>query len=363
METTTQTNKRIFRFDASLLKKSSCDKRIQYISFDGYREPFTYNDTNYGTAFHKFCSTMYESMDEDGKPNFQEAVLAAKEIIGRPCRTRNKKDHLNEVHLLKTCFDFWEHFESSNNRFKLLTNPRARCFKCNGKGFLSILDENNNPTLGQTCSYCKGLGHRKQALVEQSFEIKVRETVDYEIYACGTIDKVGQIINGCYAIGDIKTTSSWNVDTFLAQWRLNPQLKFYIWAIHKLNEMYPNSVYADMCKTKIGAFIDGIFLKSKAETIFKRSDVFLYSDEERHTFSNMLENWITKYELLVQDYLANREIQPTGILNESCYHLFPCQFFNVCGAADCISRNHVLRNNFKQKHYDPLNFGAAESEE
>ena len=341
MTTTTQTNKRIFRFDASLLKQFSCDLRIKLIAFDGFREKKIYNDTNYGTAFHKFSSRMYESGG-----NFQEAVKAAKEIINKPCVIRSKKDHLTEQHLLKTCFEFWETFETSNNNFHLLINPEATCWKCNG----NIID-NNIP-----CETCKGVGHLPTPMVEQSFEINIRETSDYIIYACGTIDKIGKFNNGCYAIGDIKTTSSWNFEAFLSKWKLNPQLQFYIWAIHKLVENDPNSLLAEMTKTKIGAFIDGVFLKSSKDTEFKRSEVFVYTNEERATFAQMLEKAIDRYESLVQDYLANRVILPTGMINESCHKAFTCKFYDYCACANKQFAANILSSQFTQRPYDPLNF-------
>lgn len=337
-------SKRIFRFDASLMKQSSCDLRIKLISFDGYREKKIFNDTLYGTSFHKFSSRMYESGGD-----FAQAVLAAKQVINKPCVIRDKKEHLTEQHLLKTCFDFWQKFETNNNNFHLLINPKAICWKCNGTS-----------TEETFCDVCKSTHHIESPMVEQSFEITVRETDDYVIKACGTIDKIGKFTNGCYAIGDIKTTSSWDIKKFLAKWKLNPQLKFYIWAIHRMHQDNPNSILSEMCKTKIGAFIDGVFLKSKTETLFERSEVYIYSDTERELFSRMLEKKIDQLEALIQDYLNNRFIYPTGIMNESCNKLFPCSFYNYCAAPDDIAAQHVLTNNFRQRVYDPLNFGADE---
>lgn len=336
---TTQPQKKIYYLNASLLKKSSCDRLIQHIALDGLKEPVNYNDTQYGSAFHKFISRMYES---GGK--FDEALVAAKAIMSLPCKIRNKKDHLNEQHLVKTMFDFWEQYETSNNSFRLLINPTAICYKCSGINGIPI------------CPSCDGKGVRPQPMVEQTFDIKVRETDDYEIHLAGTIDQVGQIINGCFAVNDYKTTSTWDIESYLAPWRLSPQLKFYVSAIRRIGLANPDSEFARIAKTNVGACITGIFLKSSKETIFKRSDVFVFKESELDEFDAMLEVKLDEFTKLINDYRANRIIMPTGMMNDSCpgTSKWKCPYFNACNAPDSIARNHVLKNNFKSVSYNPL---------
>src|SRR5947207_5858260 len=177
--------KTIVRVDASALKESSCEWRFNALVNEGWREKIRYNDTVYGTAVHKYLSRMEESGGQ-----FDEAVKAAIKLWrGTDFKIRKKKDHLTENHLISTCFDFWQHLQTKNSEFKLIQNPSAKCWKCNGVGLIGERET------GKVCDVCGGKGTKEQPIVEVKFYIPWESTDDYESYIEGTIDRVGQINN------------------------------------------------------------------------------------------------------------------------------------------------------------------------
>jgi hypothetical protein len=107
--------KYIIRLDASALKESSCLLRLINISVLGIKETLTYNDTQYGSAFHTFISELHKTGG-----NFAEAQLKAVEMNERPSTTRGVKSHLSSAHLVKTCIDFTKHFQE-NDQFEILS--------------------------------------------------------------------------------------------------------------------------------------------------------------------------------------------------------------------------------------------------
>ncbi len=336
------TTKRIIKLDASALSKSSCPLAFYRTVIEGYRNPTTYNDTQYGSAVHRFCAVMCYTAG-----NFSVAVQEAVKVMRKPCTVRNKKDHLNEKHLINTCLNYWEEYVSKDNEFEMVINPEAKCWKCNGVGYDTAI-----------CMECNGKGTRPQPMVEVNFDFpfyteQVGDT-EYEIRICGTIDRFGKFKNGCFAVRDYKTTSSWDLKKFFEPFKLRPQLKLYIWSLKKLAAANPDSQLAKIVSsTPIGACIDGIFLKSAKETTFQHSDVFIPKREELEKFEHLL--WAKCAELV---HLASHPLaaDPLGMVEGTCHHIVPCDFFDVCVAVDEIASRHVLKNNFIQKPYDPLTF-------
>src|ERR1044071_2871125 len=100
---------KILKLDASGLSKSNCNLAFKRIVIDGYADKLPINDTLYGSAFHKFVSTMHETSGD-----FAAATFAAQDLFAKPKEIRKGKDHLNEHHLTKTCIDYWQHFQSKD---------------------------------------------------------------------------------------------------------------------------------------------------------------------------------------------------------------------------------------------------------
>lgn len=349
--------KRIIRLDASALKESACDYRLNMIVIEGYRDKLPMNDTQYGTAVHKFISMMYLTHG-----NMMESLKAAKIDFQKPSELREKKDYLTETHFIKTCFDYWQNFLEKDD-FELLIDEKAKCWQCKGHG----LDKVNSEIRGCNieCAICSGKGTLSSPMVEVTFEIKIYEDEHYIVYLCGTIDKLGKFKNGCYALGDYKTTSSWDIKNYFNQYELSTQLLTYRYAIKKMGEIYPDSLLGHINQFPIGAFIDGVFLKSAKETSFKRSEV--YFTDKKHTDGLLQEyewnlgNIVTN---LINDIALNHPPSRNGLTNGACANGYGtsspngalCRFFHLCACKDDIARAHVLKNNFAKKEYHPLKF-------
>jgi hypothetical protein len=255
---------------------------------------------------------MYETNGD-----FEQAVKAAQLLFRKPCIIRKKKGHLTENHLIKTCLDFWEQFGKKDD-FEILHDTKT-----------------NKP------------------LVEIKFELLIYSTEDYEVYLCGTIDKVGKFKNGAYAIGDYKVTSSWDVAGYLRPYRLSTQLKVYHWALTELGLRNPDSAIAAITKYPIGVFIDGVFAKTGKDTEFHRSEVFMFKPDERDEMSGFILKMAGQLVMMSKAGCAER----TGLINGSCHTGYgPCKFFDICAAPDNIARQHIIRNNYVTKTYNPLNF-------
>lgn len=316
--------KRILRLDASALAKSSCLLRLKYIVIDGWRNNLLYNDTVYGLAGHKFLATMALTNSD-----IATSVREAKLVFNQPKIIRRKKEHLTENHFIKTCFDYWEHL-SKTDEASLIISPDS-----------------------------------KLPLVEQKFSIVAYEDDTLIIEIVGTLDKLVKYgKQGQVCIGDYKFTSSWNQAEYFPQHRLAPQLKTYRWMLYKFAEVSSaDSFLRELTKYPVGMFIDGIFLKSAKETEFHRSEVWTPKQAEIEEFDASLQAMITKLAYLYHEKWSRRD----GMINGSCSNSYGstsasgalCQFYTVCSACDTVAAQHVLKNNFIQKEYDPLAFGEV----
>jgi len=338
--------KTIVKVDASALKESACEWKYNAIVIQGWREKFTWNDTIYGTSVHKYLSRMEESGGL-----FDEAVRAAIKVWrGANFKIRPKKEHLTENHLINTCFDYWQHLQTKQSEFSLIQNPTANCWRCGGEGVIHAEDDANIQ-----CAVCDGKGKREQSVVEVKFSIPWEIQEEYESYIEGTIDRVGKINNGCYCVRDYKTTSSWDAQKFLKGFKSSPQLKLYLWAV-RMEAARDGSALSQLRGQKIGAAIDGVFLKSKSETLFDSSEVFFFSLKQEIEFEDMLAVKMQE----IKEY-ALRETPPAmnGKIEGLCHNLFSCKFHDVCHALDEKVGNFVLLSNFDQRPYEPLKHGEV----
>src|SRR6266404_2705327 len=110
--------KKIIKISSSAIREAACDWRYQATVLSGYKETLPYNDTLYGTAFHKFSAVMALT-----NGNFAQANKAAIEVFKRPYKIRDKKEHLTDKHLVATCLQYWDEIESNRTEFQSLVNP------------------------------------------------------------------------------------------------------------------------------------------------------------------------------------------------------------------------------------------------
>ena len=304
--------------DASAIKQSACFKRFYQTVVDGYRSPFSVYEADYGTAFHLFVSTWKQTGDES--EGLRTAIAFLKGVKSTP---RPSKSWLSTVHLAGVIAKYLNTYEKD-------------CWK--------------------TC-YIEA-EPKSIAAVEQKFIIPFMREGDAEIVLAGTMDDI------CYhtthkglAVRDYKTTSVWDIKNYLKAYALSPQLIFYVYCLKQLNKLYPGKLKLVGLDGQIGAFIDGIFLKSKLEdVVFARSDVFYFKDSDILAFEDLLvilcKKVLDAYHGRIDGY------KPEGIINGACEtHYGLCSFFNVCNAPSKDASDFLLKSSFKQREYNPLKFG------
>ncbi len=316
-------DKKIIMLDASSLKTLACSLKFYRTVVQGYRHGASSIDMTYGTAFHMFIS----DMNTNGG-NFAPAISkAVRYFEDTPSIAKKSKGWMTSQHLTKTCIDYWENY--------------------NGAGKKDVW---------------KTVEVEGQHMSELKFATLPYYSDDTcDIILSGTIDDICKQDGGCYAIRDYKTTSSWDVDSYLSDYRLSNQLIFYVFVLYWYAKQYPDSIYAKIiAQGRVAAFIDGIFLKSGAtvsvsgSTQFRRSEMFFFSEKDLLAFKALIDN------IAIPRIVAMLKSPPLkeGILNGFCTSQVygRCGFFGACSSPDDIAAEHILRNEFIQKDYNPLKF-------
>jgi hypothetical protein len=266
---------------------STCSRHIYKQIIEGVKEKYSTAAKVYGIAFHKFTDVMYKT----GNPTL--AVLAAKKAFAIPKHDNKKSMWLSdEGHMLTTCMNVWAGFIQEDSTFDILS--------VDGK-----------------------------PLTEQTFSIKFYEDEHIIVYLEGTLDKIGKFKNGVFAIGDWKTTSSWNKDDYFTQYELSRQLRLYRLATILESRIAPDSPIGMIGASRCGVFIDAVFLKpERNEVEVKRSNVFQLSDSEMVTFEQMLNAYCS---YLSHKIRTGTMLFKEGTLNGSCEGKWgKCPYWNLC---------------------------------
>lgn len=305
--------KKIIRINASSLRRAACKLNWYRTVVQGYKKGNTTNTMEFGSAIHVFCHQMFLTSGDIGV-----AMHAAKNYFERtPMIVEKQKKYLNVVHLMKILPDLWSWYQDKGDFDVLMT------------------------------------GDNKPA-VEITFSNLYYEDEEVAIYLEGTIDKLGKFKGqyGAYAIGDWKSTSSWNVNEYLSGYELSTQLRFYFFNLKLYAQLNPDSQIATICKLPVGAFVDGIFLNGEAKTQFERSSIFFFKQADIDEFRKILDAFIfSMLPYIKSETLPDRE----GMINFACTAQYgKCDFFNVCAAPDDISRDFLLKDGFVQTEYTPL---------
>lgn len=278
----------------------------------GYREKLNGASMVYGIAVHKFIDTMYKTGG-----HYPTARTEAEKAFLIPKIENRKSAWLcDPKHLITTCFNLWTGF-------------------CETEGSFDLLLLGDKPA------------------TEITFSIPFYEDDIVVVNLCGTIDKVGKFKNGCYAIGDWKTTSQYDTDSYFTQYELSRQLRIYTLACSLMAQREPESTLGRIGATSMGSFIDAVFLKPKAnDVVVRRSDVFQYSDGELETFKEVL---LMKCQQLSMAIMINH-FPKEGILNGSCESKWgKCKFWNCCKNNDTVAQV-LLKRDFVQWNFSPLNY-------
>lgn len=300
--------------DASSLSSAGCMLNFKRVAIDGYREKVSGSALIYGSAIHKFIDTMYKTGGHLGK-----ALAEGKEVFNKPKMSSSSTYLDDERHFVATCYNTWHDFIAKDEEFQTLMLP------------------NGVPA------------------TEVTFSFPYYASPHLEVRLCGTIDRIGKIKNGVFAIRDFKTTSKYNVKEYLDSYRLSRQLRFYVLALQLMAEREPDSMLGQIGKQAVGCVIDGIFLKAKAsDNIYQSSPVFMFGEDTMSKFRLMLDLFIDRLSYAVK----HDSFYPEGILNGSCKGEYKCKFAPVCGAPSQV-HEVMLSNNFIQVNYNPLKFGET----
>jgi len=309
----TTPNKKIL-LNSSAIRQQACDRRLYLIVKEGWRNKLNNNDIEFGSAFHKFASTVEEHPNDTG---FPLGILAAKKYFDEtPMFIKSKKKYLTTQHLLKVCTD-WYNGVRGQDEFELLRTDEGK------------------------------------ALVEIPFQIPLLSADGYDVDIVGTIDRVGKFRNGCWAIRDYKTTSSYDAEEYLESYSMSVQLRLYIWAFLQICKTAPEgSPLRNLTIANCGCMIDGIFLNGADKFHFKSSRVFYLKQEDMDEFeSELRKSALNLINLYKDEQLPAR----TGIMCGACETKYgKCDFFNACASPDMISFKHVLNKNMHQVEYNPL---------
>ena len=339
--------KQIIRINASSLKESTCMLRWHRTIIQGYKQPKQSAAVMYGVAVHAFINAMFKT---DGRLDL--ARKAALHEFRKPKYEDLKSRHLNdELHLIPTCLNLWEDSISTDQHFQIL-QMTSSCWWCGGQGAFEPKDGTGNG-FGPKCEQCIGTGHKLQAATEVTFEIPYYEDELFDVRLCGTIDKIGKIQGGCYAIGDYKTTSSADIESFLDDFEMSNQLRFYVLSLKLMAERSPDSMLGKIGATKIGAFIDGIFLKPKVyDNIYRRSYCFQFNDFDLAEYRGQLDLLIHELLCAIKNETWHHK---EGLMNGACKAgYFKCDYWLPCKAQNKAVEELILRRDFIQKPYNPL---------
>lgn len=306
-----------FRLSSTALGKSACSLNLCRTVIDGYREKFMSARIVYGIAVHKFIDTMYKT------GSMGLAVVNAKKAFDLPKTDIEKSLHLSDFrHLQTVAADVWSY--------------------CVLDSTYDVLSIDGKP------------------MTEQTFSFKIYEDDFIVVYLEGTLDKLGQFKGGCFAIGDWKTTSSWDNVGYFEQFELSRQLRVYRLATILAHRADPDSTLGRIGGMKCGVFIDGVFLKPDPnECKVKRSRVYMISDEEMHKFEVMLHLYCKELSFKVQ---YNRMENMEGTLNGSCEGKWgKCSFWNVCQAPANV-KSVLLSRDFNKVEWKPSDYNNLNDE-
>lgn len=308
--------KTIIKINASGLKYMTCPFRMWSIMIDGYYQEGNSAKMVYGIAVHKYIDTMFKTRGHMGKA--REAAIAA---FNKPKSEDKKQLHMSDQnHMLLTCYGLWEDWVLKDNQLDTVVLP-------------------------------DGL-----PATEVTFSIKKYYEDDFiQVDLEGTIDRLGKVKNGIYVVNDWKTTSTWDVRSYLSKYIMSGQLRFYILALKLMHEREPESQLGQIGGTNVGACIDGIFIKPKAcDNQYARSDVFQFPDLVE--FRKALDQTILDTSRVVKEQREGKSPLKAGLVNGTCEGRWGmCGFWNICKVQDDKISKVLLDRDFKKKPYNPLN--------
>lgn len=298
----TEEGKLIVKIDASLIKESSCERRLWYMLCRGLRKRNSNHKMEYGTAVHKALESYYTDGDEEQA--IGKAIAHYEDILVPD------KDFRDMAHLVNLLTQY----------FKQDTG----------------LDVRKDP----------------EPKLEMRFAYPYKQTKDLDILFCGTIDFIGTYF-GRPVIVDHKSTAAYNPAAYFAPYRVSPQLMFYnlIW-----NKLFPED--------PVGCMINGLFLGRSNKNKFERSEIFEFSKDRLYKFQDYVDDLVDRLilrlnTLKIRDKWAeDLEAEEIFISNFSCCEtrFGLCSFAPLCTANSSQDRESIVSMDYVNKVYDPLQF-------
>jgi hypothetical protein len=281
--------------------------------------PKPLNDIEMGSAWHIFRETLALTRNPMKACGEAQKYFAAKRSEGMVFK--EKKEYLNEDYLQALCLKYLNTFgvEKSFGKYEVLLHPVT------------------------------GL-----PMVEQTFSIPFFGDEYISVFLQGTMDEFVRYPAGFVCLGDDKTTSSWDMLGYLMPYSLKPQLIFYRLALDLMSEQEGGTWFRELISQRVGARINGIFLKPKIEDVkFEHSKVFFF-DTELQEMRTQLWSLCDRLSQVVQaGIIPLRE----GMFNDTCQEKFNklCPFFHAC-ASPSEEIYSKLISNMGVKLYTPLDF-------
>jgi hypothetical protein len=335
--------------DASSLSTAGCLLNLKRLVIDGYTEVGVNGIMNYGVACHKFWQIMY--LTKGYYPTATQAAIESFNIPNKFLKDNRQQHMLDQRHMLSTAMGCWEMWIKQDKEFDLI-ELLLPCWKCKGNRTIPMIkgdvaDETN------TCPVCNGKKEFLQPACEVTFSIPYYKDNFIDVNLCGTIDSIGKIKGGVYAIRDFKTTSAWDARSYFGTYSLSKQLRMYKLALQLMSKLYPESVLGRIGATPVGAMIDAIFIKpSTNDNKYMRSEVYNFKPWDMEEFQSSLDLLIKRISNAVEKNQWGRE----GVVNGFCDRKFgKCSFWGVCNV-DAKTGEALLNRDFKKKPFAPLNY-------
>lgn len=319
--------KPIILLDASALKKSSCSLNFYRTLIEGYRGKVNDDAIEFGSGFHRAAEVLEKTGGNIGLA-MQEGVKYFRET------PRNiTKKYLTETYLHTTIFTWYNNIWSKDS-FDILRDTNCTEEKDGDKTY--TYDEKGKP------------------LVEMKFAIPYYDSEVCTILLSGTMDKLSlHRTSKLLAVGDYKTSSTWDIGKKLKAYEMDGQLYFYVTAAKLLIEQSdPSSILYKYRGQAIGAYIDGIFVGPNDKFEFERSEVFVFPKHKLIEYDYLLGLKCKEIENMIRNQYVPRE----GLINDACRQ---CSFITACGSPDKQTEEFVLQRNFIKVPYNPLTFGKS----
>jgi hypothetical protein len=307
-------NKTVYLIDASLLKKSDCLRKVNFIHNDGLTTSLSNFIMDFGTAFHKFVALYNQGIDP------QIAMAEGAKFFLEKCLNVPEDDWRTIDHLMMTMKTY---INGPFNRDIDILKPK----------YLN----------GKPC-------------VEMQFAFPYSSTPTYDIMLTGTCDMLGVYIDGREVINDYKVTSVYKQNTYLASYDLDPQLIFYSWVLKKYK----------ITDTYLPGMITGIFIKKPTASKYvkgkrvavtgwngcdpQRSSLIEFSDKQIEEFEIWLKNKIND---IIQAHEFNEWLPNFNCCNDI---YGACQFAPLCKEYNKDIYELKKKSMYCIKQYDPSQF-------